>query len=66
MKKIINLALNDIKVEFSDRSTLLFFLVLPWIFTAILGVSFGGNGDPDSDTRWLVPVVDLDQSDLSQ
>ena len=65
MKKILNLAWNDIKIEFSDRSALLFFFILPLIFTAILGASFGGNGDPDTDNRWLVPVVDQDQSNLS-
>ncbi len=65
MKKILNLAWNDIKIEFSDRSALIFFFILPLIFTAILGSSFGGNGDPNADNRWLVPVVDLDQSSLS-
>ena len=62
MKKILNLGWNDIKIEFSDRSALLFFFILPLIFTAILGASFSGNGDPDADNRWLVPVVDQDQS----
>ncbi|MFN2150282.1 MAG: ABC transporter permease, partial [Anaerolineales bacterium] len=66
MKKILNLAWNDIKIEFSDRSALLFFFILPLIFTAILGSSFGGSGDPNTDNRWLVPVVDLDQSKLSK
>jgi len=65
MKKIINLAWNDIKIEFSDRSALLFFFILPLIFTAILGSSFGGNGDPNADNRWIIPIVDLDQSNLS-
>ena len=65
MKKILNLAWNDIKIEFSDRSALLFFFILPIIFTAILGVSFGGNGDPNADRRWLIPVVDLDKTQLS-
>jgi len=66
MKKILNLAWNDIKIEFSDRSALLFFFILPLIFTAILGSSFGGNSDSNADNRWLVPVVDLDQSKLSK
>lgn len=65
MKKILNLTWNDIKIEFSDRSALLFFFILPLIFTAILGSSFGGNGDPNADNRWAVPVVDQDQSRLS-
>ena len=65
MKKILNLAWNDLIIEFSDRSALLFFFILPLIFTAILGTSFGGNGDPNADRRWVVPVVDLDQTNLS-
>ena len=65
MKKIITLAWNDIKIEFSNRSALLFFFILPMIFTAILGASFGGNSDPNADARWVVPVVDQDQSGLS-
>ena len=65
MKKILNLAWNDIKIEFSDRSTLLFFFFLPVIFTAILGVSFNGNDNTDANTRWLLPVVVLDQSAFS-
>ena len=66
MKKILNLAWNDIKIEFSDRSTLLFFFILPLVFTAILGASFGGNGDPEGDRRYTLPIVDLDQSDTSR
>jgi len=65
MKKILNLAWNDIKIEFSDRSALLFFFILPLIFTAILGASFSGDRDSDGDNRWMVPVVDQDQSNLS-
>jgi len=65
MKKILNLAWNDIKIEFSDRSALLFFFILPLIFTAILGASFSGDSDSDGDNRWMVPVVDQDQSNLS-
>ncbi|MFN2153211.1 MAG: ABC transporter permease, partial [Anaerolineales bacterium] len=65
MKKILNLAWNDIKIEFSDRSALLFFFILPLIFTAVLGASFSGNSDPSGENRWLVPIVDQDQSNLS-
>lgn len=65
MKRIIHLAWNDIKIEFSDKSTLLFFFVLPIVFTAILGVSFGGGSNPDADLRLPVPIVDLDQSNTS-
>jgi ABC-2 type transport system permease protein len=62
LQKLIALAWNDIRVEFSDRSTLIFFLVLPLVFTAILGVSqLGGGGDEDGDSRFALLVVNHDQ-----
>ncbi len=64
MKKILHLAWNDIKIEFADRSTVLFFFILPLVFTALLGASMRGP-DPDADNRFVVLVVDEDQSDLS-
>ncbi len=63
MKKILNIAWNDIKIEFSDRWTLLFFLVLPIVFTAIVGAALGGS-NPDTSTI-PVPVADLDGSAYS-
>ncbi len=67
MKKIFNLAWNDIRIEFSEKSTLVFFLVLPLIFTAILGVSMGGGEtDPDADTRTAVVVIDEDATGTSE
>ncbi len=64
MKKILNIAWNDIKIEFSDRWTLLFFVILPIIFTAIVGAALGGS---NADTSTVpVPVVDLDGSAYSQ
>ena len=63
MRKIVNLAWNDILVEFSDRWTLVFFLVLPLVFTAILGVSIGGLAPQETgDTRFVLVVTDLDKS----
>lgn len=67
MKKILNIAWNDIRVFFSERSTLIFFLVLPFITTAILGSVFSGSGgEPGEVIRFPVLVVDEDGSSLSQ
>lgn len=69
MKKIWHIALTDVKIEFSSRWTLLFFLVLPIVFTTVLGGAMSnayGNGDPDADPRFPVLVVDQDQSLLSE
>ncbi|NLS78283.1 MAG: ABC transporter permease [Chloroflexi bacterium] len=68
MRKILAIAWNDIVIEFSDRATLIFFLVLPVIFTAVVGVGLRSAytaPDPNADNRYPVPVVDEDRSALS-
>ncbi len=63
--KITAIAWKDTIIRFSSKSELLFFLILPIIFTVLLGGAFGGPGS-DEDSRILLIVVDEDQSDLSQ
>ena len=68
MRKLLRLAWNDIRIEFSDRTTLVFFLLLPLLFTTVVGLALGGSGqaDPNADNRFPVLVVDEDQSALAQ
>ena len=66
MSKLLAIAWNHIRIEFEDRSTIVFFLILPLLFTVIVGSALSGNSNSDSDTRPVVIVVDLDQSTLSQ
>jgi ABC-2 type transport system permease protein len=68
MRKILGIAWNDIKIEFSERSTLVFFLILPLVFTLIIGQGLQGMYDDDeesTDPRYPVLIVDEDQSELS-
>jgi len=65
MRHIIDIAANDLLQMSRDRSTYLFFLVMPVVFTFLFGYAFGGfssGGDP----RLLVGFQDQDGSDLSQ
>ena len=64
MRKLIALAWNDFRLQFTERSEIVFFLILPVLFTAILAASMGGSNDP-TDSRYMVLVVDQDESDLS-
>jgi ABC-2 type transport system permease protein len=67
MRKIFAIIGNDFRVEFAERSTLFFFLVLPLVFTLIIGTALGGIGtDESGDERYVVLVVDEDSSALSQ
>ncbi len=65
MRHIIDIAANDLLQMSRDRSTYLFFLVMPVVFTFLFGYAFGGfssGGDP----RLPVGFQDQDGSDLSQ
>ena len=62
MKKIFTIIWKDTILRFSSRSELLFFLILPIVFTFILA---GGTGIQDADNRIRLLVVDQAQSPLS-
>ncbi len=63
MPKLLTIAWNHIRLEFQDRSSIVFFLILPLVFTIIIGGALGGNiGD---DNRIAVAFVDEDHSTLS-
>jgi ABC-2 type transport system permease protein len=66
MIKLLTIAWNHIRIEFEDRSTIVFYLILPLLFTVVIGAALGGNPNSDADTRPIVVVVDADQSALSQ
>jgi len=61
MRKLLALAWNHIRIEFEDRSTIVFYLILPIIFTVIVGSALGGSGD----SRATVLVVDEDRTAMS-
>jgi ABC-2 type transport system permease protein len=56
LQRVAAIIQKDTILRFSSRTELLFFLILPVIFTALLGggVNFG---DGDGDSRLRVPVV---------
>jgi ABC-2 type transport system permease protein len=66
MSKLLAIAWNHIRIEFEDRSTIVFYLILPLLFTVVIGAALGGNPSSSGDTRPVVIVVDVDQSTLSQ
>lgn len=62
LRRIAAIIRKDTLVRFSSRSEILFFLILPLFFTAILsGLAFGGDGD----NRVPVAVVDQDSQTLA-
>ncbi|MGD8602981.1 MAG: ABC transporter permease [Anaerolineales bacterium] len=62
MKKILAIAWKDTRIRFQSPGELLYFFILPVVFTFLLGTVFSGTG---ADDRLHLPVVDLDQSSAS-
>ncbi len=63
MKKIFAIAWKDAIVRFASSSELLFFIVLPLVFTFLLA---GGTPSGDDDPRISLWVVDEAQTTISQ
>ena len=61
MRKVIAIAIKDTLVRFASPSEWLFFVLLPILFTVILGSATGSV----SDSRVRLPVVDQAQTELS-
>jgi ABC-type Na+ efflux pump permease subunit len=58
MSKVISIALKDMKLRFGSKAELLFFLILPLVFTLILsGVLFS-----DEAGKIVMVMVDEDNS----
>ena len=62
MKKIFAIAWKDARIRFSGFSELVFFIILPIVFTFILG---GSPNPGDSDNRIRLVVVDQAHTSLS-
>lgn len=66
VSKSLAIAWNGIRIEFADRSSLIFLVVLPLVFTYILAIALGGGGSSSGgDNRYVLSVVDNDHSRLS-
>ena len=61
--KVLAISWKDVLVRFSSRSEILFFLVLPIVFTVVVAQFAGGGAD---DNRTPLLVVDQDGSNQAQ
>lgn len=67
MQNIINIALNDLRIFFSERGNVIGLTVLPIFMTIALGIAFGGSlssGNSES-VMYRIDVIDNDASDMS-
>ncbi len=64
MRKVFEIVWKDARIYFSDRSEILFFFILPLVFTAVVGMALS-EGDATADDRIPVLVADEGNSTLS-
>ena len=66
MQKLAALARNVLLNELSERSSWLFYLILPVLFTVVIGLGLGGGRQTqNSDNRIPIAASDRDKTDLS-
>ena len=66
MKRIWFIAIKDLQQNLRERSTFLFLLIMPVLFTLLFGVAFGGLWAGKPDRRPVLGLVDQDGSLLSR
>jgi len=65
LRKIISIATLFLKTTYSSRSTMMFTIAMPLIFTFVIGQAMKGMGSDAASEGWPLLVVDEDFSDLS-
>ena len=64
MKKLLAIAWTDVRIELSDRSSIAFLVILPLLFTWLVGSVLGG-ADTAGDSRFALAIVNEDGGDRS-
>ena len=65
MKHALAIAFNDLLMRLNERDTLIFSLILPILFTTVVGVGMEAAFAGDGDDRYLVAVVNEDGGALA-
>lgn len=66
MKKSLHIAWLYLKTTYKDRSAFIFGILLPVIFTAVIGVGMRGFAPDEGPPTWRVAVVNNDDGEFSE
>ena len=69
MRQIIEIALNDLRIIFRERSIWVNLFVIPIVLSVVIGLANGAGettGEPSAGPSILIDVIDNDSSTLSQ
>ena len=65
---MLTIALNDLRIFFSERGNIIGLTIIPIFMSIALGIAFGGSigdGGSDDPVQYRVDVIDNDQSETS-
>ena len=65
MKHVLVIAYNDLLMRLAERDTLIFSLILPVLFTAVIGLGMDTAFGSDGDNRYPMALVDQDGNALA-
>jgi ABC-2 type transport system permease protein len=65
IRKIFSISMLYLKTTYSSRSTMMFTIAMPLLFTFVLGQAMKGMASDAPPEQWPLIVVDQDKSDLS-
>lgn len=66
MKRILSMAVKDLKILLRDKTGAFFVIGFPILMGLFFGLMMGGAGSNSSTSKMKVSAVDLDQSEMSQ
>jgi ABC-2 type transport system permease protein len=66
MKRILSMAVKDLKILLRDKTGAFFVIGFPILMGLFFGLMMGGAGSNSSSSKMKVSAVDLDQSEMSQ
>ncbi len=65
LTQTLHIALQYLKTTYRSRASLIFSLIMPLVFTGVLGVTIGGGNGGGEPARWAVAVADADGGALA-
>ncbi|MBI1257730.1 MAG: ABC transporter permease subunit [Chloroflexi bacterium] len=67
MKAILDIAINDLRIMFKDRSIWINLIVVPIVLSYVIGIANGaGSSGTPTAARLLIDVINLDKGAISQ
>jgi ABC-2 type transport system permease protein len=66
LRRTFEIAKLYLKNTYKDRGSFIFGILMPLVFTFVIGMGISGFNDEEGDPTWRLDVVDRDQTALSE